>query len=272
MVGRVLIDDDDLMGGASPLGSAVRRQAGIGSGPNGRLVLPENWDGSYVEDQWVGAPVVREHRTGSRWSVWRWHDGSDWLPEWYVNLAAPWMPHTARFPLQRGLVRMDPRPCVGRRRAASGMERASVNGCALGESASSGLRGGLCPKGSWCMGSITSRHMQPLVDALEARGAIVHVPFLHRGSLAADTSAVQEQVEHCFEEPIVVSHSHSHSYGGAVAAGVQGAASFLFIAAFVPDIGESCAELGRPDASVTAWVRPHLAGGTYNPADFARDL
>lgn len=67
-------------------------------------------------------------------------------------------------------------------------------------------------------------HREPLVDALEARGAIVHVPFLHHGSLAADTSVVQEQVKPCFEEPIVV----SHSYGGAIAAGVQGAASFLF--------------------------------------------
>lgn len=90
VAGRVLIDDDNLAAVASPLGSAVRRRAGIGSGPNGRLVLPEDWDGSYVEDQWFGAPVVRVHPKGSPWSVWRWHDGSDWLPDWYVNLELPW--------------------------------------------------------------------------------------------------------------------------------------------------------------------------------------
>lgn len=33
------------------------------------------------------------------------------------------------------------------------------------------------------------QHMQPLRTALEERGAIVHVPRLHRGSLTADTEA-----------------------------------------------------------------------------------
>jgi hypothetical protein len=90
VAGRVIVDNDDLVVVASPVGSAVRRRAGIGSGPNGRLVLPEDWDGSYVEGRWLGAPVVRVHQRGSPWSVWRWHDGSDWLPDWYVNLELPW--------------------------------------------------------------------------------------------------------------------------------------------------------------------------------------
>jgi len=90
VAGRVLVDDAELAVVASPLGSAVRRRAGVGSGPNGRLVLPEDWDGTYVEDRWSGAPVVRVHEKGTRWSVWRWHDGSDWLPDWYVNLELPW--------------------------------------------------------------------------------------------------------------------------------------------------------------------------------------
>ncbi|WP_166426762.1 DUF402 domain-containing protein [Labedella populi] len=30
------------------------------------------------------------HPKGSPWSVWRWHDGTDWLPDWYVNLERPW--------------------------------------------------------------------------------------------------------------------------------------------------------------------------------------
>lgn len=90
VAGRVLADEGDLTVIVSPRGSAVRRRAGVGSGPNGRLVLPEDWDGSYVEDLWFGAPVVRVHPKGSPWSVWRWHDGSDWLPDWYVNLELPW--------------------------------------------------------------------------------------------------------------------------------------------------------------------------------------
>ena len=91
VAGLVLLDDENLAVVASPLGSAVRRRAGVGSGPNGRLVLPEDWDGSYIEDKWFGAPVVRVHRKGTPWSVWRWHDGSDWRPDWYVNLELPWV-------------------------------------------------------------------------------------------------------------------------------------------------------------------------------------
>lgn len=111
-------------------------------------------------------------------------------------------------------------------------------------------------------------HMQPLIDALEARGAVVHAPLLHRGSLQADTSEVQRVIDGCLNAPIVV----GHSYGGAVAAGTHGARSFVFIAAFVPDVGESCAELGGPDAPVNAWVVPRPEGGTAVPATVARDL
>jgi len=61
----------------------VRRRAGVGSGPNGRLVLPEDWDGSNIEDKWFGAPVVRVHRKGT--------PRSDWRPDWYVNLELSWV-------------------------------------------------------------------------------------------------------------------------------------------------------------------------------------
>ncbi|SDD92958.1 Alpha/beta hydrolase family protein [Auraticoccus monumenti] len=111
-------------------------------------------------------------------------------------------------------------------------------------------------------------HLLPLIDALAGHGAVVHAPRLHRGSLAADTSAVQRVVDRCRTKPIIV----GHSYGGAVASGVRGAAALIFMAAFVPDVGESCADLGGPDAPVNAWVRPHPAGGTYIPAGVAPDL
>ncbi|MFJ4221844.1 alpha/beta hydrolase [Curtobacterium luteum] len=112
------------------------------------------------------------------------------------------------------------------------------------------------------------QHMQPLREALEARGTTVHVPRLHRGSLAADTNAVQEVVDACQGGPVVV----AHSYGGAVAAGVDGAASTMFVAAFTPRAGESCAQLGGADAPVNAFVRPHPAGGTFIPVAAAVEL
>lgn len=110
--------------------------------------------------------------------------------------------------------------------------------------------------------------MQPLVDALEGCGVIVYTPKLHRGSLAADTDAVQRVFDDCDTAPVVV----AHSYGGAVAAGIDGAAAFVFMAAFVPRVGESCAQLGGVDAPVNAWVRPYGTGSTYIPADAAREL
>ncbi|WP_159572384.1 DUF402 domain-containing protein [Curtobacterium sp. 18060] len=100
VAGRVLVDDDDVAVVASPLGSAVRRRAGTGSGPNARLVLPSDWDGSYVEDSWFGATVVRVHPKGAAWSVWRWHDGTQWLPDWYVNLELPWVRTSVGFDSQ----------------------------------------------------------------------------------------------------------------------------------------------------------------------------
>lgn len=53
---------------------------------SGRQVLPEAWDGGYTDDRWHSATVVRVHPWGARWSVWRWHDGAAWRPEWYINL------------------------------------------------------------------------------------------------------------------------------------------------------------------------------------------
>lgn len=111
-------------------------------------------------------------------------------------------------------------------------------------------------------------HMRPLVKALEARGICAKVPRLHRGSLANDTQAVQEAVDACRGKPLVV----GHSYGGAVATGLEGVEAFVFMAAFVPDVGESCAVLGGPNAPVNAWVRPFSDGYSYIPADVAQDL
>lgn len=111
-------------------------------------------------------------------------------------------------------------------------------------------------------------HMDALVEALQQRGARVVVPRLHRGSLEADVRAVQAAADLCETPPILA----GHSYGGAVIADVTRACSYVFFAAFAPVAGESCAELGGPDALVNKWVRPHVSGGTYVPVQFAREL
>ena len=111
-------------------------------------------------------------------------------------------------------------------------------------------------------------HLDLLANELRGRGYTVHVPHLHRGSLAEDTAAVQQVVARCDGAPIAV----GHSYGGAVITGLTGSARLVYIAGFVPDTTESCASLGGPHALVNAWVRPHASGGTFIPATDAHDL
>lgn len=47
-------------------------------------------------------------------------------------------------------------------------------------------------------------HFDRLADDLRRQGASVHVPRLHRGSLAADTAVVQELVDGCLVRPVVL--------------------------------------------------------------------
>lgn len=102
-------------------------------------------------------------------------------------------------------------------------------------------------------------HFKPLAMALRARGFTVHVPRLYRGSLAGDTEAVQAAVDECDGPPIAVGHSH----GGAVITGLSGIEALVYLAAFIPDVTESCAMLGGPDALINRWARPHVDGGTF---------
>ncbi|MCX5402421.1 alpha/beta hydrolase [Streptomyces sp. NBC_00335] len=111
-------------------------------------------------------------------------------------------------------------------------------------------------------------HFGVLAQRLRADGTRVVVPELHRGSLAADTAAVQAVVDALPEPPLVL----GHSYGGSVITGVRGAAHLVYLAAFVPDTGESAASLGgasqqlrdaivaEPDGSTT--LHPGLAAAT----------
>jgi hypothetical protein len=88
--GTVLHDSEDLIVMMTVPGSGMAGRRGPGSGPNGRLIAPGDWDGSYDVTAWDGDAVVRVHRPGEPWSIWRWHDGSDWTRGWYGNLEAPW--------------------------------------------------------------------------------------------------------------------------------------------------------------------------------------
>ncbi|MFI8899905.1 alpha/beta hydrolase [Streptomyces virginiae] len=108
-------------------------------------------------------------------------------------------------------------------------------------------------------------HFAAVAEGLRASGIEVAVPELHRGSLAADTAAVQAVIDALPEPPVVL----GHSYGGSVITGVRRAAHLVYLAAFVLDAGESAASLGgasqrlkdaivtEPDGSTT--LHPGLA-------------
>jgi len=90
VAGTVVLDDADLVVVATRPGSGMRTRSGRRGGPRGRVVLPADWDGTHDERVWTGDTVVRVHRRGERWSVWRWHDGRRWTDAWYGNLESPW--------------------------------------------------------------------------------------------------------------------------------------------------------------------------------------
>lgn len=100
VAGTVVLDTDDVVVVCTPPGSGMRTRAGRGSGPSGRVVLPSTWDGTHDHRLWQGHTVVRVHRRGDRWSVWRWHDGARWTDDWYGNLESPWRRSRTGFDTQ----------------------------------------------------------------------------------------------------------------------------------------------------------------------------
>jgi pimeloyl-ACP methyl ester carboxylesterase len=106
-----------------------------------------------------------------------------------------------------------------------------------------------------------------LEEALVERGITVKSPRLHRGSLVEDTLAVQEVVDASRIAPVVV----GHSYGGSVITGLLGIHHLVYVAAFVPDTGESGASLGGKSALVNAAVTTSADGSTQITASKARE-
>jgi predicted RNA-binding protein associated with RNAse of E/G family len=54
-------------------------------------MLANGWDGTHELVEWLGLGVLRVHRFGQPWSVWRWLDADrTWSEDFYVNLEDPW--------------------------------------------------------------------------------------------------------------------------------------------------------------------------------------
>ncbi|MET3176509.1 UNVERIFIED_ORG: pimeloyl-ACP methyl ester carboxylesterase [Arthrobacter sp. UYCu721] len=111
-------------------------------------------------------------------------------------------------------------------------------------------------------------HFDQLADDLRRLGANVHVPRLHRGSLAADTAVVQETVDGCLAPPVVL----GHSYGGSVITGLERVRHLMYVAAFVPAAGESGAILGGRSAPVNDAIRHNEDGSTSIQPERAREV
>ncbi|MFJ6615334.1 alpha/beta hydrolase [Streptomyces sp. NPDC091289] len=111
-------------------------------------------------------------------------------------------------------------------------------------------------------------HFGAVAEPLRAAGIDVLVPELHRGSLPADTAAVQSAVDSLTEPPLVL----GHSYGGSVITGVRGARHLVYLTAFVPDTGESAAALGGASPRLQEAIEPEPDGSTSLRPDRAADV
>lgn len=111
-------------------------------------------------------------------------------------------------------------------------------------------------------------HFDRLAESLRGHGLTVHVPRLHRGSLAADTAAVQKVVDACPVLPVAL----GHSYGGSVITGLERVRHLIYVAAFVPSAGESGALLGGAVPLVNDAVQINDDGTTSIDAERAPEV
>ncbi|MEV0917701.1 alpha/beta hydrolase [Streptomyces sp. NPDC049967] len=112
------------------------------------------------------------------------------------------------------------------------------------------------------------QHFDLIAEELTAAGVEVAVPELHRGSLLADTEAVQGFIDAMEEPPLVM----GHSYGGSVITGLTGAAHLVYLAAFVPDEGESAARLGGATELLASSIVQDADGLTHVDSAAAVDV
>lgn len=110
-------------------------------------------------------------------------------------------------------------------------------------------------------------HFALVAERLRSAGVEVAVPELHKGSLSADTAAVQAVIDSLPEPPIVL----GHSYGGSVITGLRSVGHLVYLAAFVPDAGESAAGLGGASPQLKEAINPEPDGSTSLHPDRAAD-
>lgn len=95
--GVVLEDTPELVAVCQLPGSTVLARPGPQGGPRGRLVLAADAAGPVRVGSWWGDAVVKVHRWGEPWSVWRWLGRDGWSDDRYVNLEQPWVRTAAGF-------------------------------------------------------------------------------------------------------------------------------------------------------------------------------
>ncbi|MEV6498033.1 alpha/beta fold hydrolase [Streptomyces prunicolor] len=110
-------------------------------------------------------------------------------------------------------------------------------------------------------------HFDLVAERLRRAGVEVAAPELHKGSLSADTAAVQAVIDSLPEPPIVL----GHSYGGSVITGLRGVGHLVYLAAFVPDADESAAGLGGASLQLKDAINPEPDGSTSLHPDRAAD-
>ncbi|MFD9007631.1 MULTISPECIES: alpha/beta hydrolase [unclassified Streptomyces] len=108
-------------------------------------------------------------------------------------------------------------------------------------------------------------HFELVAQGLRSQGITVTVPELHRGSLHADTAAVQATINAMPNPPVVL----GHSYGGSVITGLAGAMHLVYIAAFVPDAGESAASIGGATPQLKRAIVAEDTGATHLDPEYA---
>lgn len=89
--GVVLEDAPDFVAVCHLPGSTVLSRPGPQGGPRSRLVLAGDEVGPPAATAWWGDAVVKVHRWGEPWSVWRWLGHGGWSDRRYVNLEQPWL-------------------------------------------------------------------------------------------------------------------------------------------------------------------------------------
>lgn len=94
----VVHDSDGVIVTFEAGGSVAMHSQRAKGGPRGRNLLAGSAPSGFSPMQWSGDGVVRVHREGDPWSVWRWLSPlGEWSAHFYVNLEQPWVRTSTGF-------------------------------------------------------------------------------------------------------------------------------------------------------------------------------